>query len=733
MMKKLGISFLAIAAVALSASAQQNKSASVLAALKKQTHSVKFKSGNVVFYPGMIKVGEQFNENQLTTLGVQIGTKAGNIWTIRVPDYALQAVTQLKAIEAFELDAPVNANMDMARKYSRVDSVHQGINLPKQYSGKGVVVGVIDAGFDYMHPAFWDTSGTSLRLKRVWEQHKNGTPPSGYAYGNELKDSASFITAQNDVSAFSHGTHVGGIAAGSGVGSTSNNKLRGVAYESELVFVGIKPEKTEWKTAGMSSIIDGINYIFTYAQSVGKPAVVNLSWGCSIGPNDGSSLFAQALDNLTGAGRIFVLSAGNNGDENIHLTKVNRADTVVHSFVTFPTINGEKHTWIDVWGNSDTSVCVQLSLYNLTTKGNQSPWFCTSTANSIDTFLIGSAGDTLYFQTTATTEASGKAHVLIDAFSKTGNSLCLSVQSKGNFHAWLGYVNDYNGYYGSFGKGSQTWATDGNSNYTLGEMASSKSAITVAAHVSKVTFKNLAGATQSYSGYAFFGQLAPFSSKGPTADGRNKPDIAAPGMTLASSVNSYDVSYANGGSNYAQSVLKYTSPYNNRDYYYGEASGTSMSSPIASGIVALLLQINPSLSPDRVKKILNETAIRDSYTGVNPNPFTWGAGKINAYAAVKAALQTVGLTTIDDAAQTTINVYPNPSKGALTLALTSERKCQATVEVLNALGQVVYSNNTLLQVGENAVNILLEGQQCGLFWLVVSYENQKQTVKVMIQ
>ena len=153
---------------------------------------------------------------------------------------------------------------------------------------------------------------------------------------------------------------------------------------------------------------------------------------------------------------------------------------------------------------------------------------------------------------------------------------------------------------------------------------------------------------------------------------------------------------------------------------------------MASGIIALLLQINPSLSPDRIKKILNETAIRDSYTGVNPNPFTWGAGKINAYGAVKAALQTVGLSAIDEVTKTPIKIYPNPSRGEFTVDLNSERKCEASIEVVNALGQVVYRDNTSLQVGENTINLQL-GLQQGLYWLVVNYENQQQVVKVMIQ
>ena len=68
-------------------------------------------------------------------------------------------------------------------------------------------------------PTFYDTLGNVLRVKRVWEQHKAGTPPTGFNYGNEITDTTNMLLVGNDVNSFSHGTHVGGIAAGSGIGS----------------------------------------------------------------------------------------------------------------------------------------------------------------------------------------------------------------------------------------------------------------------------------------------------------------------------------------------------------------------------------------------------------------------------------------------------------------------------------------------------------------------------------
>jgi minor extracellular serine protease Vpr len=720
-----------------SALAQQNTnmvlSANYKLLLKQQSKPLLNKTTSNEYVSAFIKTNSLFNANKLTAIGVKIGTQAGTIYTVQIPLDKLEEITAVKGITIIQLDEPIFNNMDVARKSSRVDSVHQAINLPQAYTGKNVVVGIIDAGFDYSHPTFYDTLGLKLRVKRVWEQHKTGTPPAGYTYGNELTDTSAMLISGNDVSSFSHGTHVGGIAAGSGLGSTTN-KHRGVAYQSELVFVGIKPEKSEWKTMGMTSIVDAVNYIFTYAKSVNKPAVVNLSWGCSIGPNDGSSLFSQAIDNLTGMGKIFVLSAGNNGDENIHISKsFSKVDTALNSFITFPTINGQNRTWIDVWGEKKQQFSVQLALYNASTRVSSTNKI-TLQAGLVDTFLVGSTNDTCFLSiVTSAADYNGKPHVLIDAYTKSTNALGLTlIADTGKTHAWLGYVNDYNGYYGAFSSQGKTWAVNGDNSYTLGEMSSTKTAITVAAYVSKNNFKNIIGSTVSYSGYAFTSAIAPFSSKGPTVDGRRKPDIAAPGMTIASAVNSYDLSYASGGGNYAQTVSKYTAA-NNRDYYYGEASGTSMSSPMISGIVALMLEANPLLGPQQIKDYLASTAIRDSYTGLIPDSTRWGVGKVNAYAMVKKVILHSGINEVPNYALNTLSVYPNPSNGSFWFEFETVKAGNTQIMVYDLMGKTVFETIQACSTGLNKMEITPLNLTPGIYVLKVKVNGVEVNSRLLVE
>jgi serine protease AprX len=108
-------------------------------------------------------------------------------------------------------------------------------------------------------------------------------------------------------------------------------------------------------------------------------------------------------------------------------------------------------------------------------------------------------------------------------------------------------------------------------------------------------------------------QVAPFSSRGPTADGRVKPDILFPGVGI--------VSCRAGGTSMGNPV----------DDFYTSASGTSMATPHASGVAALLLQAYPDLNPAQVKARMMASALN-----LNLDPNTQGAGRGDALAALEA-------------------------------------------------------------------------------------------------
>lgn len=114
-------------------------------------------------------------------------------------------------------------------------------------------------------------------------------------------------------------------------------------------------------------------------------------------------------------------------------------------------------------------------------------------------------------------------------------------------------------------------------------------------------------------------RVAAFSSRGPTPDGLTKPDVLAPGVNV--------ISLRAPGS-----FLDKTSLGARVDSWYLNLSGTSMATPIAAGVAALVLQRNPALTPNQVKAILTGTAEDRGYP-----PDVQGAGYLDAAAAVSRA------------------------------------------------------------------------------------------------
>ncbi|MBS1638342.1 MAG: S8 family peptidase [Bacteroidetes bacterium] len=693
---------------------------------------------NTIYLSSLVKVQPGYNGASLAALGAHVGTKAGDVWTVQVPVQKVKEFTQLNGLYYIDMDQPTAMELDSARKTTHVDSVHNGINLPQVYNGENVVVGVIDVGLDYTHPTFYDTTYSFNRIQRVWEEKTIGTPPAGFPYGTEYATTSAILTKGHDMTTEMHGSHVTGIAAGSGAGGPGGNSriYRGMAYKSDIVMVGIYPTSAYWLNTGMTDMLDGMHYIFNYAQSVSKPAVANLSWGCPLGPHDGNSLFSQACNNLVGKGKIFVLSAGNNGTNNIHLQKTFApADTMVNTIVTFPAGLTNKVNWVDVWGQPGKSFCMEFSLYYGTTKVTSSAKICLdNTTHQVN--LIGTNADTCFVTVTAVpNEFNGKPHMLIQVYSRAAatNRLCFTLKgTSGTVDMWQGYVQNASGYYGSFSSAGYTWAVNGDALMNISDMATTEGAITVGAYNSKVSFQNVSGQVLSYSGYTV-GAIAPFSSHGPTADGRTKPNITGPGLALASAVNSTDPDYMSTGSSYNSVVSTYTSPVNSQVYSYAMAGGTSMSSPATSGIVALLLQANPALSPDMVLNILYQTAIQDSYTGTitAPGSNTWGYGKVNAYRALVKTLETVGIYHQDQSLNCIL--FPNPGKGDYTLQYNSlvGETLQITVTDMN--GRELQHESWTVNQGYNTRSIDLGHFAAGMYFTKITSSKTSAVIKIVKQ
>jgi minor extracellular serine protease Vpr len=623
---------------------------------------------------GLMTVSDDFDESALTDLGGKVGTRGPVIYTFRVPVEKFEAMTKLPGITYIQVDRKVKKKLDAALAETNVTAVHLGTDLPQAFTGEGVVVGVIDGGLDMTHPTFRDAAG-DLRIKGVWAQAVDvGDPPAGYDYGTELTDPAEMLGIGQTSDAASHGTHVSSIAVGRGV---NNGMFSGVAKDADIVFV-----EGDFDGQGASGIVDAINYIFNYAESVGKPAVINMSLGHHIGPHDGSSLFDQFIDGVVGEGKIIIGSVSNEGDRPVHIGYDLQANDTLRSFVESYNTGGGAN--ISIWGQPGASFEVAIKFTDFST-GNvvgTTSFFPSSTdAMEEIEFSGGDASVSIAVDDSSPLNSKPTIQVSIEV----SDSLSLQILPEliltgttGSLHLWCeaGLENFMAPGY-----------TKGDSDISCNEIGgTAQNIIAVGAYTTTTSFVGLDGETHEADG-AEVGVLGPFSSHGPTVDGRTKPEITAPGDVVIAAVNaefpgvaeSYPPAfeYEEGGDS----------------WLFGGATGTSMSAPMVAGIVALILEANPNLSFEEVKDILITTARTDSFTGTIPAEGSnlWGWGKVDAMAAVLAAIDLVPTEDILKNGKA-IQIFPNPTTGMVSILL-EEESGDATILVTDVAGKLVWSEN----------------------------------------
>ena len=695
---------------------------------------------NNLYVGAFLKIDkETFEKNNVESLGVKLNTEAGNFFTALIPINNLESLFEVEGIVSVEIAEKVHSTMDSARALTNVNQVHAGTGLPQAYTGNGVIVGVIDSGFDYTHPTFRNLNNQQTRISRVWEQ--NGPNASTMPYGTEYVGSTAILNKMRDKINVSHGTHVAGIAAGNG--GATNSLYKGVAFDSEIVLVSKAPfTDQEFLNGDNAKVLDGINYIFNYADQVNKPSVINLSLGTHVGPHDGTSTFDQMCNSLVGNGKIIVGAAGNEGFDKIHTFKNLSQGSSMFSFIVFPNSNTNYANGteiIDIWGQVGHNFEVSVNVYNVVTNQFESftPYVSTSLNSSLNTTIYdndtSSAPDPclIGINTESVSQLNSKPHATLFINNTQQDDMfrfvLLEIKSNtGGVNTWL--ANDKNGVFSNLTELNFNIAgtTDGDTNMTVGEIGGTgNSIISVGAYTSKNTWTSFSGQNQSLNlpnqnTPNVLNQIAYFSSKGPTADGRIKPDITAPGNILASSVSRFDSNYLFTS---PRTISGLTDGTNN--WFFGMMEGTSMSSPMVAGIIALWLQVKPNLTVAQIKTILQNNSITAGL-GSLPNN-TWGSGKIDAYAGIQYINQFLNVDTFD----TTNNfiVYPNPtnSKVFFDNSITNFKE----VAIYNYLGQEVAKTSFINNVNNQEID--MSNLATGVYVLKFSDGATSKSVKVVKQ
>lgn len=578
----------------------------------------------------------------LDSLGVKITLRLDGVVTARVPVARLGEVAAVRGVTYVQTATPVDQMLDRARAEAGADKVAAGEGLDKAYTGSGVVVGIVDAGFDYTHAAFYDREG-NLRIKRVWEQgsepFNDYKSPEAFGYGIELDTPELIEGAGGDIKDNSHGTHVACMAAGSD--DYLDGAFHGTAPDADIVLVSMGESSRD-----NVNLTNALAYIFDYAESVGKPCVVNLSLGNHTGPHDGTSTFDVIADRMQGPGRLIVGSAGNHRADAFHVAKTfgGADDTPLRTFVDFKSTN--KGGDIEIWGEPGIDFEVELASYGLNNNTEGTPVKVYPSDEAVQDVAIDRNITGNVTVTSETSPLNGKPHVVLAtniSYIRDNYALALTIRpkGKGQVDVWADNIQ-----VGLTDNGIEGFSKPG-AESTIAEIGgTAKRILSVGAYTTRnkyYLYGWIEGSDSTVLDKETVGAIGSFSSYGPTADGRLKPEITAPGCFIISAESSND------GSGTLLISHRYKKTDEVREYIYGYMQGTSMSAPFVTGVVATWLQACPTLTPEQLKDIVKATARHDSYTGdiSSDGDNSWGYGKIDAYEGLRQCLVLTGISTVN--------------------------------------------------------------------------------------
>jgi hypothetical protein len=466
------------------------------------------------------------------------------------------------------------------------------------------LIGVVDWGCDFAHPDFRHPDGTT-RLLALWDQRPqtNRTAPVPYGYGvvhareainHALKTSDPYATlgyhpADSDTGQGSHGTHVLGIAAGNGRAGGPP----GVAPEADLVFVHSSTLASEGpdRLGDSVTLLEAIDFIKGAAED--RPWVINLSMGRHGEPHDGTTLVEQGLDQILRAapGRAIVQSTGNYFDRRIHssgqLRPADERQLVWEVAEIDPTPNQ-----LEVWYSG-------LDTFEVEVIGPDECLRQRAALEAQTAFMLnGVEVGKIYHRRAEPNNLSNHIEIFLHRGAPAGEWI-VTIKGKdvvdGRYHAWIERDAACPRCQSNFS------AKDAVSISTTGTICNGFRTIAVGAY-------NLHSPRR---------ELAPFSSSGPTRDGRLKPDLVAPGVRV---------------------LAARSAPRNADDEkpLLTRMSGTSMASPYVAGTVALMFEVaGRPLRIEETHNLLLASTTKPDFVGENIARI--GSGYCEISRAVEAA------------------------------------------------------------------------------------------------
>ena len=670
------------------ASAQSTASQEAYQKKVKESYNVAFNADGSVSTLGVtayLKKDAECPTAQLEANGIHINGVLDNMVFLAVPADKLSALETIDDIILAVPEGKVQPMLMDARKVTNADKVTDATQataagLPQAYTGKGVVLGIIDQGIDYNHAVFYDPTTGAARVKQLiqYEEGTNLTPAI-------LEDPNMYATWSSDITDTSHGTHTSAIAGGSLITATMNDNSKfewqGVAPETDLILVGVGKNNSD------AAVNDAIDRVFNYATSVNKPAVVSISMGSLDRLHDGSDAMAKKIKEVTESGtkqgRVVVVSSANAADNKMSIQK--KLGTPDADGWQLKAVMGVTKKKIDeliapynyylrcnllLYAGDGQDFTAELRLVNISTGE------VISGKSNVENHMINPMNPT---------EKGGFAAYTLDKGSRVnikGNTVTVYTGSGG------AYLDDENLRMALFVKGNvgqtiNVIRTDDNAEefgfyipatladkgYTEGvpDIAFNAgicdpSVISVGAYNTRMDWVNYQGNTITTSTIKSkvtgqpqeSGAITDFSSFGIDDNGLHIPTVVAPGNNILSAFSSFDETHFDTSGNLLTEGNHYNIVYNitnPRSNWFAYDAGTSMSCPHVAGIVALWMQAKPTLTVNEIKNVLQETCIKDEFVTnaakiPSGNTIQAGYGKIDALAGLKKILGSTGIETV---------------------------------------------------------------------------------------
>lgn len=652
-------------------------------------------------------------------LGVTPIAENASTATVRLTLDALQRLAKQQGVEYIQITSGATQMLNLARQEAGTDQIHKGTDLPKAYTGEGVVVGVVDAGFDYMHAAFRRPADGALRIKRVWEQSATtldgASAPAKYGYGIELNTPELIEKAQGDSDSNSHGTHVAAIAAGSD--AYKDGAYVGNAPDAEIVLVAL-----DLNASTNADISNAVQYIFDYADEVGKPCVVNLSLGNQDGPHDGTSTFDTMTDAMQGPGRLIVGAAGNHRTDAFHIdhTFATADAAPLRTFVKYKVApsNSVSGGTIEIWGEKGVDFTVDIAAYSTFNKKDARST-TVYPAEGVTDVDFGKYATGTWKVASEVSPLNGKPHVVLtSALTSIRNNYAIALtvtpKTAGRVNIWSD-----NTYLALESRDIEGFSAPDAASSTLCEIGGTgKRILTVGSYTTRNEYTTNGG--QQATLQETVGDLSSFSSYGPTVDGRMKPNITAPGCFIISAVSNND---ASGNLMYAEYNENF-----GRYNQYGYMQGTSMASPFVAGIVATWLQAYPQLTPEQLHEIVQNTARKDNFTATAPDS-NWGYGKINALDGLRQCIekQETGCVSVAMPFDGTVRI----ADGNILLGFA--RDTQATLCITSMTGSTLFSKQLGKRSAGETLSVAVPQLPKGVYLLSVKTPTATKTFKFVWQ